>query len=299
MDNLTSPSSPQLSVEHIQQLAAYAKALGQAKANTKAHALAGSLMSKRKGHGLDLLEVRPYSTHDEVRHMDWRITARTGTPHTRVYTEEIEHRSFLIMHLTKDAYFGTQTTFISTRYAQLAAIIAWRSHFRRETIGAQLQFGQQQHAYQVIKDWHRWAAHLSQSTNLSERDAESAALTLVTLPPLRGHSVVILSDQIWLDKAIEARIAQLAQHNRVYWVSLEDPNLFDLPEGQYTFAHQVATKPSHINQRSKQQAQERYQLQQQSFNKQLHTLGIQHLSFDVNDSPIAIARTLLAQGVIH
>ncbi|MBM6551941.1 DUF58 domain-containing protein [Marinomonas ostreistagni] len=299
MDHLTSPSSPQLSVEHIQQLAAYAKALGHAKAHTKAHILAGSLLSKKKGHGLDLHEIRPYTTHDEVRHMDWRITARTGTPHIKVYSEEIEHRSFIILQLSQDAYFGTQTTFISTRYAQLAALIAWRSHARKETVGAQLQFGQQQYSYPTIKDWQSFAMHLSQSTNIAERDTSSTNFSLSPLPSLRGQSVMILSDQIWFDKALEIHLAQLAQHNRVYWISLEDPNLFALPNGQYTFAHQTESGPSHINERSKQQAQQRYQQQQQAFNQQLHALGVQHLSFDVNDSPIAIARTLLARGVIH
>lgn len=299
MDAFISPPSPELSLEHIQQLAPYAKVLGKASASALARTLTGNLLTKKKGHGLDLREVRPYNMSDEVRHIDWRVTARTGSPHTRVYTEDVEHRTFIIMHLSQDAYFGTQTTFLSSRYAQLAALISWRSQFQREPVGALLHYGQQQYARQTITDWHDWGQHLADCTALAQRDASPSPFALSDLPLLRSQSVLILSDQIWLNPALRAHLMDLSKHNRVYWVSLEDPNLFALPDGQYRFANQGNSASQSVNSSSRQQAQQRFQTQQLHFTQQLNSMGVLRLQFDVNESPIAIARTLLAQGVIH
>ena len=274
MDIFICPPSPELTIEQLQQLAPYAQALGQARVSAQARTLTGNLLTKKKGHGLDLREVRPYTTSDEVRHIDWRVTARTGTPHTRVYTEDIEHRNFVIMHLSKDAYFGTQTTFLSTRYAQLAAVVSWRSQYQREPIGAHLQYGQQQQSFNTISNWHAWIECLADSTNMTHREGLTDSLELTDLPPLRSQSLLVLSDQIWLDEATEARLGQLATHNRVHWLSLEDPNLFALPDGAYRFVNSLSAETLTVDRNSREHAAERFKAQQQHFTQQLNRLAI-------------------------
>lgn len=299
MENLISPLTPELSCDDIKLLAAYAKALGHAKNTLQTASLSGNRLSNKKGHGLDLHEVRPYTTTDEVRHIDWRITARTGTPHTRVYTEDIEHRNFIVMNLSQDAYFGTQTTFISTRYAQLAALIGWRSHHQREPFGLMLNYADQQFAMPQVKDWQAMAETLADSTQVKHRVIPTESFQLATLPPIRSHNLIILSDQLWVKDSDQMQLAQLAQHNRTYWISLEDPNIFALPEGQYRFLNQSSKQPSRVTQKTLEAAQQQFQTQQTRFEELLLGLGITRLQFSVDESPIAVARTLLSRGVIH
>lgn len=299
MDLLTSPPSPELTHAQIEELAAYAKSLGQVKTRSRANVFAGNVLSKKKGNGLDLHEVRPYSISDEVRHMDWRITARTGTPHTKVYSEEIEHRNFLILHLSKDAYFGTRTTFISTRYAQLAALISWRSQYKREAIGAYIAYGQHQFSTPAINDWQQWISYLWDCTHTKHRAQEPQSMALPTHFHMRNRTIIILSDLMSLDNEALSRLQQMAQHNRIYWLALEDKNVLALPDGSYEFSHMNGIQSVEVSSRSRQAARHKYDAQQTYFEQTLANMGVHRLLFNVDESPIAIARTLMLQGVIH
>lgn len=298
MKDLISPLSPELSSEQILALGGFAKALGQARNIPRSHLLAGNLQSKKKGHGLELHEIRPYAVSDEARHIDWRVTARTGEAHTRIYTEDSEHRTLVILSLSADAYFGTQTTFISTRLTQLAALVSWRCYAQREHVGIAIQAGELS-VTPTIKDWQQLGHQLAHSTQISQRDQCVDGLALPSLPHLRGYSVVILSDQHAVANNSQVAFAQLAQHNRVHWIAVDDPNTFSLPDGDYIFAHPHGSQSIQVSQQQKQLAEARHQRQRQQLAEYLSGLGIVHLTFSVDDSPIAIARELLVRGVIH
>ncbi|SBS30212.1 hypothetical protein MAQ5080_01603 [Marinomonas aquimarina] len=298
MNELIIPPSPELSSEQILALGGYAKALGQARNMPRSHLLAGNLQSKKKGHGLELHEIRPYAISDEARHIDWRVTARTGEAHTRIYTEDSEHRTLVVLSLSTDAYFGTQTTFISTRLAQLAALISWRCYAQREPVGLAVHAGTAQ-LTPIIRDWQQFGQQLAESTLIEQREQCSPVFSLPHLAHLRGYSVIVLSDQLSVADNSQAAFAQLAQHNRVHWLAVDDPNTFQLPDGEYLFAHRSGSKAIQVNTQQKQQAQSRHQQQRQRLDEYLSGLGILHLTFSVDDSPVAIARELLLRGVIH
>lgn len=298
MNELIRPPSPQLSCEQILALGGFAKALGQARNLPRSHLLAGNLHSKKKGHGLELHEIRPYAVSDEARHIDWRVTARTGEAHTRIYTEDSEHRSLVILSLSSEAYFGTQTTFISTRLAQLAALVSWRCHAQRETVGIALHAGELIFTPR-ISDWQQLGQQLANSTLITQREKCSDYLSLPNLKHLRGYSVVILSDQSSIATNSQVAFAQLTQHNRVNWIAIDDPNTFSLPDGDYVFAHPQGTKSVQVSQQQKHLAETQHIKQRQRLAEYLSGLGVMHLTFSVDDSPIAIARELLLRGVIH
>ena len=296
MADFISPPSPELSEESLRALAPYAQALGKAKLQALAKTLAGDRLSKRKGHGLELYEIRPYHDSDEVRHIDWRVTARTGSPHARVYTEEKEPQTLIILALSRDAYFGTQTTFISTRFVQLAALIGWRCQIRREHLGFQIP---NQYQAPQVKDWHRFSIELANQTKLNQVDTAGPILELESSHGLRGCSVMILSDHLNLSNSSKQILTHMARHNRVSWVSLEDDQTFKLPSGTYTLKTPQGPKAVHINAQELTRLAKRYTRKQRQLNGELSSIGIQRLSYDVNNSPIAIARELLHLGVIH
>ena len=85
----------------------------------------GSHVSSLRGRGMDFAEVRNYQAGDDIRHMEWRMTARTGRPHVKLYQEERERPVIIMTDFSPSMYFGTRVAFKSVVAARLAAILAW------------------------------------------------------------------------------------------------------------------------------------------------------------------------------
>ena len=88
--------------------------------------LTGKHRSRLRGRGLDFEEVRIYSFGDDIRSIDWKVTAHTKKPHTRVYTEERERPVFLVLDQSSSMFFGSQQYMKSVIAAEAAAISAWK-----------------------------------------------------------------------------------------------------------------------------------------------------------------------------
>lgn len=85
-------------------------------------ALAPSL---QRGQGMEYAESRDYVAGDDARHIDWRVTARTGRPHTKTFQRERERLTLIVADTSEALYFGTRTRFKSTQAARAGAIAAW------------------------------------------------------------------------------------------------------------------------------------------------------------------------------
>jgi hypothetical protein len=97
--------------------------------------LSGHYVSFFKGRGFDFNEIRPYQPGDEIRHIDWRVTARTGKPYTRLYNEEKERPIFILMDYTHSMQFGTFKTFKSILGAHIASLLAWSAYMNHDRVG--------------------------------------------------------------------------------------------------------------------------------------------------------------------
>lgn len=86
---------------------------------------AGNHLSKLRGRGMDFAEVRNYQAGDEIRHMEWRVTARTGRPHVKIYQEERERPVVILADFNPSMIFGTRVAFKSVVAARLAAMLVW------------------------------------------------------------------------------------------------------------------------------------------------------------------------------
>ena len=100
-----------------------------------ASALAGSYRSRFRGRGVDFLESRNYQPGDDIRNMDWRVTARTGRAHTKVFQEERERPVLVAVDAGPSLFFGTRKRLKSVAAAELAAVIAWAAVRRGDRIG--------------------------------------------------------------------------------------------------------------------------------------------------------------------
>src|SRR4249920_1083496 len=81
--------------------------------------------SRLRGRGVDYAESRGYQPGDDIRQMDWRVTARTGRPHTKMFEEERERSVLLVLNCNPSMRFGTRVRFKSVQAARTAALIAW------------------------------------------------------------------------------------------------------------------------------------------------------------------------------
>jgi uncharacterized protein (DUF58 family) len=89
--------------------------------------LAGRHASRLRGRGLNFEEIRRYLPGDDIRNMDWHITARTRKPHVRVYTEERDRPVLLVVDQRLSMFFGSQRAMKSVVAAEATALAAWRT----------------------------------------------------------------------------------------------------------------------------------------------------------------------------
>lgn len=98
--------------------------------------LAGGHASKLRGRGLDFDEIRKYLPGDDPRTIDWKVTARTRTPHSRVFTEERERPVLLLVDQRIGMFFGSVKNMKSVTAAEAAALAAWRTAAAKDRVGA-------------------------------------------------------------------------------------------------------------------------------------------------------------------
>ncbi|MBR7889199.1 DUF58 domain-containing protein [Marinomonas sp. A79] len=302
MNPLLAPS-PELDDTHFALLAHYAKHLGRAPKAMRFAATTGERRSRQKGHGMEMLELRSYQASDDLRHIDWRVTARTGQAHTRLYAQENDHQRLLLMDLSPSAYFGTKHTFISTRFAQLAGLIAWRSKQQGDALSYRLTYGAQHQTSGNTQSLSVLLAQLKNATALSHRADKYTADSIWTGSPLIHHAhnkdVIILTDKQYWDDKEEAALWQLAKHNRVHWVQIIDSHAFNLPAGHYQMTSGFGIQRISVTESGIQQAKADFFASNARFKHRLSLLGIEHYVFDLNESPEKIARTLLAKGALR
>lgn len=89
------------------------------------HGVSGQALSPLRGRGMEYAESREYAQGDDARHIDWRLTARSGKPHTKLFQAERERLTLLVADTAPSLYFGTRTRFKSVQAARAGAIAAW------------------------------------------------------------------------------------------------------------------------------------------------------------------------------
>jgi uncharacterized protein (DUF58 family) len=207
----------------------------------------GEYRSPFKGRGMEFDEVRAYSQGDDVRTLDWRVTARTGHPHTKLYREERERPVLLFVDMRSTMFFATQGAFKAVRAAQAAALLGWSAVQQGERLGA-LVFSGQSHVElrpsrgkpPLLHLLQKLAAHPAWSDHNAGGDARAASHTLnQALTRLRsvaqpGSLIVLISDFSGLKEQSCAQLAQLSRHNELMLVDIHDPMEKELPPpGQY------------------------------------------------------------------
>jgi len=209
--------------------------------------LAGGHKSRFRGRGMDFDQVRIYQPGDDVRSIDWRVTARTQVPHTKIFSEERERPILVISDLRGPMFFGSQRL-KSVVACEISAALAWAGLAANDRAGG-LVFGPQQqvdiksrrshHAVlQFIHALHEYSSQLlePQPDHFSLRDILEESRRFI----LPGSTVFIVSDFHDLDSGCERHLFELARHGNLNFCHVYDnietelpqPSLYAVTDGQ-------------------------------------------------------------------
>ena len=114
------------------QYVAYLRQLGQSKTFSS---MAGDVKSAFKGRGMELEEIRSYTYGDDVRDIDWRVTARKEQPFTKLYAEERDREIYALLDLSPQMVFGTRHELKSVAAAKISALLGWMSLENKDRFG--------------------------------------------------------------------------------------------------------------------------------------------------------------------
>jgi uncharacterized protein (DUF58 family) len=206
-----------------------------------ASALAGAYRSRFRGRGVDFLESRNYQPGDDIRNMDWRVTARTGRPHTKVFQEERERPVLIVLDASPSLYFGTRQRLKSVIAGQMAAAVAWAAVRRGDRIGGFLfspgrhrelrPAGGRRGAMRMIQGLVEWLE--PKGNDLNRAEPLSVALERVRHAVRPGSLVVVISDFFGLDEDCNRHLSRLHQHNDIIGCQVLDAAEYRLPAGRY------------------------------------------------------------------
>jgi uncharacterized protein (DUF58 family) len=202
--------------------------------------LIGLHHSKLRGRGVDFDQVRVYQAGDDVRNIDWRVTARTQEPHTKLFHEERERPIFILAEQSQRLFFGSGQCFKSVLAARAAALVGWAALAHNDRIGGMVFADTEHHEVKPRRN----KQSLLQLLNLlaranqalgpdappgAARDTLGLALRRAREVLRPGSLVIVLCDERALNDNAEQQLTLLARHTDLLLLPLSDPLDHALP----------------------------------------------------------------------
>jgi Uncharacterized conserved protein (some members contain a von Willebrand factor type A (vWA) domain) len=196
----------------------------------------GDYASLFHGLGVEFETVRPYVIGDDVRYIDWRVTARIGKPQVKTFRAECDRNVLIVVDANAYMRFGTRGTFKSIQTAKTAAILCWKSLQQQDRVGG-IVFGDIDKGMQYFKSSKNSTTILkmlkllcSNKINVHDQVATSAALNHVAQIATPQSLVFIISDFSMDDMTqIERALLALRKKCTVILLPVCDPSDSDIP----------------------------------------------------------------------
>ncbi len=195
---------------------------------------AGRYESAFKGQGIEFAEVREYQVGDDIRSIDWNVSARFGHPYVKVFHEERELTIMLLIDLSRSHHFGTRQRFKRELLAEVAGMLAFLATRTSDRVGAILFSGAvekfipprkgSRHVWRIIREIFTFMPGNS-STDIN------AALEFLNTAVKRHAYVFLLSD--CLDKGFEKSLRLTAKKHDLTVIRISDPAEDSLPDAGY------------------------------------------------------------------
>ena len=230
-----------VTTEHLVALEGPARDLAFVQKAPSHQQLAGRMQSSLRGRGLIFEELREYLPGDDIRSIDWRVTARTGKPVIRVYGEEKERPALLLVDQRINMFFGSRRAMKSVTAAESAMLCAWRILGSGDRVGG-FVFGDDD--IDEVKPHRSRNAVISFADRISRKNvalhanysgAASAGSLNDTLSRTASlahhdHLIILVSDLNGHDNITRDMLLRLSQSNDVMCLIVYDPFLLHLPK---------------------------------------------------------------------
>lgn len=261
----------------------------------------GHHLSTQKGRGMDFAESRLYQPGDDVRTMDWRVTAKTGKAHTKVFQEERERPVLLYVDCRPSMFFGTRGKYKSVVAAEIASLLTWKMWLDGDRVGGVIQTGSERIEMRPSRSMSgvsRWLKHIADSTQglLNDRTKNNASLDFDALRHTgnSGSQIIIISDFQGYNETHRQQLLGLTRKTTVHLVSITDPfeqQLPDVPALRITDSFSsLLIHPKQKNLAKK--YQEAYELRRQWLQNDARKVGAGLIEVVTNDLPNHILMNL-------
>lgn len=201
--------------------------------------MGGAVRTRYRGRGMEFAEVRPYQAGDDIRTIDWRVTARVQSPYTKLFQEERERPVFVLVDQRAPMFFGSSHVFKSVFAAKLAGVIAWTASANNDRIGA-LVFGDNaqkdirarrgKHAVlDLLNRLNDFNQRLQSPIASSDYTSMQTMLTEAGRVVRPGSLVILLSDFHDLDASCREPLNVLSKRSDVMAVHIHDALEQQLP----------------------------------------------------------------------
>ena len=197
--------------------------------------MAGGHLSRFQGRGMEFDEVRPYQPGDDIRNMDWRVTARTGKPHTKLFREERERPALLLLDLRPAMFFATRGALKAVVAAECAALLAWRVVHQGDRIGGMLLHANRSAQKTVLqrpmrgkRAVMRLLGQIVSDDGWQQRLADDGASLFPSIQRAAhatptGSMMLMVSDARGLDDEAAMLLQQQLHHHTIVFVLIFDP----------------------------------------------------------------------------
>jgi len=214
--------------------------------------LSGRHASRLRGRGLNFEELRNYLPGDDVRNIDWKVTARTRKPHVRVYTEEKDRTVWLLVDQRLSMFFGSRRRMKSVVAAEVAAVAAWRVLSQGDRVGAVVfddsdmqvipAHRSEQRVAHILKEVVRKNHALSAKADaVPDRGMFNRALSRVAELARHDCLVCLISDGSGINGDTQKFITRLTEHNDVISAFIYDSLEQSMPRaGRLLFSDGLA-----------------------------------------------------------
>ncbi len=215
---------------------------------TKLHASnqAGDVKSAFKGRGIEVEEIRSYAFGDDVRDIDWRVTARKNSPYTKIYSEERDREIYVLLDLSPSMVFGTRKELKSVTASKITALLGWMAQENNDRFGVFIfdgrqnwQFKPQQNRAQLLAIFNK-IAEINQDIIKHEVKSEGLKKTLQMLVKnLKDRATVfVISDFAGFNDDEKKSLAALSKKTSLFCLNVYDVLEAQAPApGQYMAAN--------------------------------------------------------------
>jgi uncharacterized protein (DUF58 family) len=270
--------------------------------------LSGPNKTNFRGRGIDFEEVRAYQPGDDIRTIDWRVTARTGSAYTKLFREERERQVLVCVDQRTSMFFGSRTCCKSVLAARLGALLSWAALQRGDRVGGLVFSEREHHEIRPRRSRRSVLGLLNALTEMNQalplapvERPQSFADMLVELRRIArpGSSVFLVSDfRGALEERALEQLYQLGRHLEITALHCSDPLEQALPEaGRYTVTDGSARAQLFTGDRQVRDSfAEGFDSQLAALRQSLGKLGIPLIAASTAESPLGILQAYYAGG---